>query len=317
MGAGAVSGTAHEFVRAKREMDRHLYGRYVRRQLHRIKLEQNLMDPNLKPVPVEDRAGFPCFHLCSGCGFMDRNAQGVCPACGKMAWYDLADEHLANTLRDQEEKLRLRSPGWVKLVLALLFLAAVGIVSVSTWGNPIAIALAAVVSIVAYPLLLRPFTVPMLRLSRGRPRRWRMPMPLPEKRAALRKTLKGKAQVRGDLLTAPFSRRKCIAYQVSVLFDTPADARPPQWVVMETWGTSFHINGTSIDGDNILVKAPLQPVQLDDQDETGPDLVKFLRERGLFAYDGEFSLFEALVKQEDEIEIKLYEGTQTASVSVA
>ena len=91
----------------------------------------------------------------------------------------------------------------------------------------------------------------------------------------------------------PLCARECVAFQLSVLFDIVGDARPPEWVVQETRGTDFEVDSERIRGDRVLVTTPLKPVEAEVAQAAGLDLTRFLRERGLFSYDGSFDLFEA------------------------
>jgi len=312
-GAGAMMVAAQEMARVKREIDRQMQRMAARRAARHDAMRM----AHLSPAVHETRAGFPCFCLCPGCGFIDRTEKQTCSACGREGIFNLTDEATAGLVRDQEERERHRSPLWVKLALALFLLLLNAFVIAWTWDCLYIFGTVLLGSPLAYGLLVRPLSVLALRMSPAKPKRWHMPMPLPGEKAAPLKRIRGKAETAGDLLTAPFTGRTCLAYQVSVLFDAPADARPPQWVLMETCGRDFKIGGTAIQGGNVMVRAPVRRVNPEEYEGKGLDLPRFLRERGLFDADGTFEIFEAVVEAEGEVEVSLYGETNTVVVAAA
>jgi hypothetical protein len=87
------------------------------------------------------------------------------------------------------------------------------------------------------------------------------------------------------------------------LFDTEGDARPPEWVVSEVASTAFTVGGHALEKDGVMVSVPIAPVELNPE---RVDLARYLRERGLFATDGEFLLFEAVVCPGDQVAVSLF-----------
>jgi hypothetical protein len=143
-----------------------------------------------------------------------------------------------------------------------------------------------------------------------------MGMPLPAKGEKTR-TLRGKGVHLDDPIKAPLTGRMCLAYKISVLFDAPRDARPPQWVLMESWGNSFRVGDTQIEGNRIHLETPLGHVSAEEHRQAGLDLPRFLRERGLFFNDGSFDFFEAIVTENDEIEVLFDAENRTAIITNA
>lgn len=306
MSGGMIQAT-QEMARIRREMSRWRADRRARREAMRHRLKQIGF-----AAPVVGRAAFQCFDLCGECGFIMRDARGACPSCGQRAWMDLAHEPTADAVRDVEAERRMTSPTWVKATAAAVtagsFTALVAATDAASWALGVA-----VVGIpVAYLLGLQPLSVLLQRLTqRERPHRWRLPMPLPESKASPETTLHGKAELVGDALSAPFSGRRCIAYAVSVLFDTPGDARPAEWVLQEVAATDLQVGEHRFPGNRLLPNGPLAPVAAADLADD-LDLSHFLRERGLFISDGDFELFEACIEPGDEVEACVFYGATTA-----
>jgi hypothetical protein len=205
---------------------------------------------------------------------------------------------------DREQHDRLRVPWWISLGLAALLIAGLAATFLAT-GNTRATTIGGLVAVLAYVSLRRPAAVLLLRLARQRPSRWRMPVPLlrPGERAT--RVLEGTSESAAEELQAPFSGWQCLAYQICVLFDAPGDARPPEWVLHEMRGVDFRIAGELIPGDRILLRAPLQPVTDEQLRASGLDLDRFLRQRGLFASEGEYTLFESRIDTDQPLRVSL------------
>lgn len=134
------------------------------------------------------------------------------------------------------------------------------------------------------------------------PTRWRHPTLPPPEQA---RTLSGKVQLldeEADLLTAPFSEKPCLAYQLSVLFDIEGDARPPEWVLQEVRSLDLEIGEETFSGDQVMLQLVPEPI------DSKTELATFLRKRGLFAHDGHFQLFEARVEPHDEVHAQAWDS---------
>ena len=208
----------------------------------------------------------------------------------------------------------MRSPVWIKGLWGGTVLGATGL---SLWAIDFATAgiLGAIVAApVVYYAALRGVTWAVLRVRPSRPHRWHLPLPLRGAEALLRDEVSGVVEARGEPLTAPFSGKPCLAYQVCVLFDTPNDARPPEWALHEARGADVTIGDTVIDGHRILLAASLEPIRHEDAPDL--DLTTFLRQRGLFVTDGEFELFEARLAAGARVRAELSEGEAPVTLRV-
>ena len=85
-----------------------------------------------------------------------------------------------------------------------------------------------------------------------------------------------------------------MVYQVSVLFDVSGDARPPEWVVQESEAVDLSFDGQRIEREKVLLALPGDVVEHSQMTSSfNPE--QFLRERGLFASEGDFIFFEAIL----------------------
>lgn len=127
-----------------------------------------------------------------------------------------------------------------------------------------------------------------------RPSRWHLPLPLVAPDADTAAKVIGQPQPRGPLLTAPFSGRPCLGYELAVLFDAPNDAWPPIWVLREMRSCAFDVHDRHVEADGVTLSLPIAPVL--DPVMTETERQRFLRRRGLFLVDGQFDLFEAILE---------------------
>ena len=265
-----------------------------------------------------DREEFECFYLCRVCGFMSRSEVGQCPSCNRVAWIDLGDNRVAENLRDLEERQRRRVPFWVKIAVAGIYLVIAGITGVvigllTVFEAGLAAGLVALpVLAVVYAFTLRLWAVALERLNRKRPTRWRMPLPLADFRGRPDHRASGLAGG-GDLLNAPFTGRPCLGYKAMIKFDVAGDARPPEWVLAEVVSSDFAAGGVDVEAERAVIDTAIEQL---DEIELDPalDLGRFLRERGLFAFDGEFFLYEARVEPGDPVSVSIYEGERPTAV---
>lgn len=247
------------------------------------------------------REEFPCMHLCSACGYLGDN-RAPCPACAATMWIDLGLTAHAHALRDREwaeRQLPARDVHWqIRLAslgiggglgtAAAAGLAAAGVLAF--W--PALLACGAGASLATFGLGQRRLGWSIMARRVRAPRRWRLPLPVADGRAPIVRRASGRAEPREALLRAPFSGRPCVAYEIGVLFDTPNDAWPPIWVLSEMRASAFDVAGHTLPADGAALALSLDPVSTMDE----AALSRFLRERGLFATDGQFDLFEAVVE---------------------
>ena len=317
-GAGATAVAFQQIRQTQRQLDAFLRKRAVARAA-RFDAYRRMDTSGF--APPDPRVDFPCFHLCQDCGFFAPEPVGACPACGRSAVVDLGDEMAAQRVRSTEEQRRHRSPRWVIAVLAAA-LGAVCLALVAALGRHGSgwlfwtVLIAGGLSIPAFALLLRPATVLLLRLRPAGPARWHMPVAKGSGRGAS-DAASGRLEARGPLLVAPFSGSRCVAYQLAVLFDAAGDARPPEWVLHELRSTALGAGGLDLGADSVLLRAPLLPVSAETLEGAGLDLSRFLRERGLFDFEGRFDFFESRLSEGDLVVVEVDRDSGVATVAPA
>lgn len=308
VGAGGMAAAAQEMARVQRELDGYMRERAAWRA--------GRISENRTEAKPESHTESLCYYLCSDCGYLADTSDFACPACGYDNWFDLGSHDIADLLRDREEKQRNKAPAWTQLSLLLVVLGVFGSVVMLIPPSPWLIGLLALSAFFVIYLGNRPWTVYLLsKVKQTRPYRWRMPMPQPMSNATVEQKISGIASQTGSAYRAPFSGRNCLAYRICVLFDTPKDARPPQWVLQEDVCADFRIGEKLIRGDRVTIKRRLKQIPARQFKAAGLDLQLFLRERGLFLYEGEYSLFEAIVDPSDEVTISSFKGMETVILS--
>jgi len=242
--------------------------------------------------------------LCDVCGYLcDRDPP--CPSCGHTSWIDLDYWALAEALRTREEDQRRHPPDRLKWQVRLASLttgAALGVgcatglalagLAAFTW--PALLGLGGGAAALTHGLGRRRIGRSLMARQVERPSRWHLPLPLVAADAVATTRVVGRPQPRGALLTAPFSGRPCLGYELGVLFDAPGDAWPPIWVLREMRSCAFDVHDRHVDADAVTLALPIAPVPEPAMTETVRQ--KFLRQRGLFLVDGKFDLFEAILE---------------------
>lgn len=247
---------------------------------------------------------FPCLYLCDACGYLG-DTRAPCPACGSTMWIDLNLWAHAHALREREEAERQNPSKEVRWEVRLASLAiggalgagvAVGLAlgGVLAFGWPALLACGAGATAATHGLGQRKLGWSMMARRVRWPTRWRLPLPLADERAPIAARAAGRVDPRGPLLTAPFSGRPCVAYEIAVLFDTPNDAWPPIWALREIRSCAFEVAGHAVEADAAALALPIEQVTRPAITEEA--LSKLLRERGLFLTDGQFDLFEAILE---------------------
>ncbi|MCP4674589.1 MAG: hypothetical protein GY854_03545 [Deltaproteobacteria bacterium] len=302
--------TSHEAKASLRRMNREIENRMIRRKA-RKRMNEAGWGLSIKNGATK-RVEYQCFYLCGACGYFTDKTGNTCPSCGKHEWLDLGDVDAAENLRDLEEQERHTIPTWTKRLVLGIFCAIATVLAflngmrsdsaASTIGS-IVVLLAAVPTL--YYFSIKSLTVLLHRFNRRQPIRWRLPA-LPSKlKKKPTKVLTGRATGSGHLVS-PFTGRPCLAYKILVLFDTPGDARPPEWVLSEINARNIELDGLTIPTDKILISSPAEPVSPETLQTTRLSLKRFLRERGLFLFDGEYKLFEARIESNEEVEASFY-----------
>lgn len=108
-------------------------------------------------------------------------------------------------------------------------------------------------------------------------------------------------------MRAPVSGRECLGYEVTVLFDAPNDLRPPMWVLEEERTVHFTLAGEHAAPDGVTLDLPAQEVANEATGFGNQQVAEFLRKRGLFASEGEYIVFEALIEPGRPYRLELFE----------
>ena len=287
-----------------------------------------------RPKSKEDRhqtESFPCLFLCGSCGFLVEPSSGDphrsdpeqpdsvlardCPHCGGRAWIDLRNTTSALAVRDMEEGLRHEPPDWVRnriraasggvgavttgvaaLVMATLLAPAIGplaVLSAATGG---------VAALTTSSLLGKPLSRLLLARTPGGPARWLRPLPVVDQGSDVAATHSGVVRSNADPLVAPFSGRECLAYEIGVVFDADGDAYPPVWVLREVRSRELEVDGVAVEAGQLELELPMSAVA--ELSASNKDLSVFLRQRGLFASDGRFDFFEAIVPAGEAVQLR-------------
>lgn len=300
MSGGGASG-----VMIVQEMLRNMRNQQREREARREFMLQRRRNRKLqRPEEGARREGFSCYLLCGECGYLG-DARGQCPSCGEQSWIDLANVGMAYRLRELDEARRVRAPRWVRAVAGALAIAMAGAVALALFlcMGVIPAALGSLpVGLLVFFFAQRPLAVLLVRLQKKRPARWRSPE-LP--RRGRPRELSGRVENEGEPLVAPLSGRACVAYRVAVLFDTPGDARPAEWVLDETRAVDVRVGEERIAGERMLLQNGLEEISADAL-ATSFDLETFLRQRGLHLSDGQHWLFECVLEPGELASAALY-----------
>lgn len=316
-GAGGTAVAARAMRQIQRDLDRRFAAFRERRRARRRSRTLAVLDH----VPV--RVDFDCVCLCGSCGYFvddadpDPDLDLECAACGESDWIDLALKPVADRLRDVEAEERMRPPASVTrgvLAAAMLLMAAVGVVIIANGRDTNAwLALWALAGCVIIPAayhILPARIAALLSRDSETPYRWHVPLGLPAPDTQPLQEF-GVVQVHaaGDLLTAPFSGRECLAYQVSVLFDAPGDARPPEWALQEQRSTIISLsNGSTLAPEHVYLESEPEEVAgpAHERDEDYARIKRYLRQRGLFMSEGDFQFFEARLEPDQRVNVEAF-----------
>lgn len=313
-GAGAVAYTQQFMRQMNREMEK-LAARRAARSAFRAAVAHSRFKVDPGPTRVE----YPCYYLCTTCGYLKLSKRESCPHCQGQDYFDLGDLDIGWFLQSEEAALRMEEPFILKFIvrLACLILAFIGCVVsmyyLQEWGLLLSL-LIIIAAVLIYTHVTRPLAVLLRRLCRQkRPKRWYMPVVKVKKRVVKNQL---SATVTAPLvLTAPFSRVPCLAYKICVRFDAEKDARPPEWVLAETHNVEMTIGGKTIAEDRVILEKPLEPISEDAFSSSGGKMETFLRARGLFIEDGEFELFETVVRDGDIVTARFIEASDVVLVN--
>jgi len=278
-----------------REMDRFRRDRQAYISAHRAHVRASIAAGDYEEPPTT--VDLDCYHLCGRCGFMTRSDRDSCPACTSEEWIDLANIRAADEMRDLEASERLHIPRIQDVIAIAIPTGAALAWCVVFYQLGAEIAFAGPAFLILLPLyrfLRRRLAKLFRRLTSKRPIRWRMPAPASQRDSDPDRH-EGVA-TGDDLIDAPFTGKPCLAYKISVLFDAPGDARPPEWVLAEVESKDFSVGDFEVEGDHVHIDVPAEEIMHLADVNPALNLRDFLRARGLFDIEGDHWLFESRVE---------------------
>lgn len=231
-----------------------------------------------------------------------------CSHCGEHAWIDVGRETTALMLHQHEERAAEGRIDWMGVArvgvgggtvgaFAGMFIGTLGGVSL----------LAGLSAVLAGAWVVRQHR----RLApepSSLPSRWAMALP---PAGPVGEVVRGPARPSGELLTAPLSGRRCVAYEVGVRHDDGGSAPASTWVLLEQRVAALEVGGQHVEPSTThlaLARQYLGPhgtVELDAAAEV------FLRQRGLGSQSTALELFETIVEPEAEVVLERAEHGAT------
>lgn len=283
--------------RDERRRQREWQGRRTKSRARHLAKARRGRDEVRDPI----REDFACEFLCAECGYLMRERQPRCPSCKGDGVWDLTDTETAERLRALEEDSRsevpveVRAGSWVFSILTGLGVAA---------GTALLIdPFAALVLLFAVPLGLgvsipRGAALLWRRAGvRALPSRWRLPSG-PAAPARPGHVVAAGLAGPTERLKSPITQTPCIAWRVVVDFDIPGDARPRERVIDECESGDATAGDHHLPANSYLFEAT--------STRLGGDrhaIHRYLRTRGLFASDGDFGVYESVLREGEFVEV--------------
>ena len=215
---------------------------------------------------------------------------------------DLGHDSIASRLRDQEESrvaLRKRNRDALRYgALATVCGAAWG---ANTGGGlmfvVVAGSFAGLVAGLSLYYVARPDPGPPSSL----PTRWALALP---PRASVTDVVRGPARPVDEVLSAPFTGRRCAAYEVGVRFDRRASAELNSWALLEQRIAPMTVDDRAVDVGATHLELPRHRLGRSSKVPLDEAAVVFLRQRGLDAHTLTFELFESIVEVDEGVELR-------------
>lgn len=285
--AGAVFDAIARMRRAQRELARPRPG--------------HVRPPRSREGGVADRLPFPCFALCSACGWLEEGSRGdpmrrtaedeavpssPCPACHAKAWVDLRRQSTALAYREAEafEQRGRDDAGrghgvWIGALTSAALTCTVMLV-----GPGFVVAAEAVVALFVVTWAVTWLAVRArsrrARPGAARPRRWRLP--LPGALALRRRPVRGAVQ--GDAcLQAPLSQEPCVGWAVQVW-------SRDELLLDEQHHAALVVDGEAFAPDSVVLELASQELRPEPGDQA---FARFLQRRGLSIHDPALRVHEA------------------------
>lgn len=271
----------------------------------RRRLSRKLVRPKSRDCDTPDRLPYPCYYLCSDCGWLEEGrvgdpmrhdrepvAPGTCPSCSATAWVDLGLRSMALGYREAEalDEDMADDRSWGRSVTLGALLGAATTAALAT-VFPLALDVvgpltAAGIGVGALGTVIARAIGRHTRSGRARPRRWRRPLPRPDATSPVEGTLLG--VVEGECsLTAPLTGEPCLGWAVHVWNDEGL-------LLDEQSHGAFTIEGREHQADTVTLDLARRGVL--HRTATDPAFVRFMQRRGLSPHDSSLRIYEAHLK---------------------
>ncbi|MBN2802301.1 MAG: hypothetical protein JXR91_04315 [Deltaproteobacteria bacterium] len=262
-------------------------------------------NPNL----ANYREPFQCYYYCENCGYLSESNQNKCPYCKQLIWVNLANDAMGTALHDVEKSTRNTVNKKIHiLVIPIYLLTIYGVYFTTAYfsaieGGIVTAFIMATALGVSYNTTIKWWSFLFEKFNYKWPLRWRFPLLNSNCHSNLNKT--NDAEIDGEeTLISPFTGTKCLGYKAMVLFDIEGDARPPEWVLAEVVCNDININGSKFSGAKIMLDMEVKHIDIETV-QPQFDFKTYLRQRGLFLYDGNFIPFETVIKKGDKYQVKI------------
>lgn len=268
---------------------------------------------------------FECYTLCLECGYLTQAPKGPCPGCGQQRWTDLRSVSSGEAVRQMERRDRMTTPAYIinrawTIGLAAGTVTALGLGIYIYLTEPpemavamvLAAALGGAVAALAYAGFRFLLSAWVFYRRPTFPSRWRLPLPLPKLSGRPAQVLQAVLVPQGELLRAPISDRPCLGYEVSVHFDAPGDKRPRMWILEEEHTAAFAVEDRIVEADRATLKLDAELVGEESIGMDDSGIAQFLRKRGLFASEGIYAIFEAIIEPDQSYRVELYDKPANA-----
>ena len=244
---------------------------------------------------------FACQFLCAECGYLMPERAPRCPSCKGEGVWDLTHNETAERLRVLEADSRTEIPvevhagSWFFSILTGLGVAAGAALMLDPF--------AALVLLFAVPIGLGvsiPRGAAMLYRNaavRALPSRWRLPGGPMVGSTPGRVIASGHAG-RAEQLVSPITGTSCLAWRVVVDFDTTGDAQLRERVIDECDGGDLVVGSHELAAQTYV----LEPTSHRTVGHPEP-VRRYLRTRGLFSSDGDFEVYESVLREGEFVEV--------------
>ncbi len=228
--------------------------------------------------------------------------QPACTHCDHRSWIELGRDSAALALREDEElradvRRRGARPMVARGMVGLVVGATLGLSFIGTlWGVAVVGGLAGLVAGLS--------NYRTATLHRGPPPtlpvRWSMALPPDAQQLEVRA---GAARAVGDLLTAPLTGRRCVAYEVGVRHDDDRDAPLGTWALLEQRITAVEVDGRPVDPQTTHLQLPRARLGSTAEVELDDAARGYLQRRGLALAGSTFELYESVLEADERVEL--------------